>query len=62
MSGKTELPVFEFNVSEGERNEYYSSVAYHMRMAIAANRDFDDELERYECMIAHDLLSEVMGI
>lgn len=52
---------FEFHVREDKRNGYYSDIAYHMRRAIDANRDFDDELERYECAVAFDLLAEVMG-
>lgn len=55
------MQAFEFHVDERERNGYYSGIAYHMRMAIAANRDFDDELEREECVMAFDLLAEVMG-
>lgn len=61
MTSATENKAFEFHVKENERNEYYSGIAHHMRMAIAANRDFDDELEREECVMAFDLLSEVMG-
>lgn len=57
-----DMQAFEFHVKEHERNEYYSGIAHHMRMAIAANRDFDDELEREECRIAFDLLAEVMGL
>lgn len=58
----TDNQAFEFNVKENKRNEYYSGITHHMRMAIAANRDFDDELEREECRIAFDLLAEVMGL
>lgn len=61
MTSATDNQAFEFNVNEKDRNEYYSGIAHHMRMAIAANRDFDDELEREECVMAFDLLAEVMG-
>ena len=52
--------MIEFHVKESERNEYYSRIAHHMRIAIAANRDSDYELEREECAKAFDLLLEVM--
>ena len=52
---------FAFHINDTERHSYYIGIISHMRRAIEAKMDHDEDTEREECVMALDLLSEVMG-
>ena len=52
---------FEFHMREPERPDRYMRITNHLRKASIANLRHDEDAEREELEIAHDLLSEVMG-
>lgn len=52
---------FEFHVKESERGRYYLDIRNHLRRASIAKLYHDEDAEREEVAMMHDLLSEVMG-
>jgi hypothetical protein len=52
---------FGFRVRESERPDRYLKITSHLRKASIANLYHDEDAEREEVAMAHDLLSEVMG-
>ena len=52
---------FEFHVKDSERPDRYLKITNHLRKASIANLLYNDDREREEVAMAHDLLSEVMG-
>lgn len=52
---------FEFHVKESERRSCYLGIVAHMQNAMDASWHHDEDEELEELVMAHDLLSEVMG-